>query len=92
MRDFEDTSICGGAFLAKNMSADIWVSEHPRWVHLLQNLHEIVKPRVQAAEILRTEPMSLCPVWLSSISNDNVLITLKQLAVRDIEFVRPEKA
>jgi len=79
-----------GSSLAEEMTLDVLIAEQSLWVHVLQDLDEIIESGIQLAKRLRAEVVSFCPVRSAAVLEQDVLKPLEQFAVRYLTPVRLE--
>ena len=74
--------------LAKYVALDVFITEDPAGVDVLQHAYKVVETGVKSTKGVRSEGVCFCPMGTPAVAEQDGLETLKQCAVRDLEPIR----
>lgn len=69
------------ACLAKDVALDVFITEHPAGVDILQHANKVVKSGVHGTKDIRSEGVRFCPVRTPAVAEHDGLETFKQCLV-----------
>jgi len=75
-------------WMSHEMPEHVFIAEHTIRINFFDDLHKIIEARIQLAEDIRPQVMRFSPMRAPLMLAENLLESLKQPSIRDVETIR----